>query len=188
MNYLKSRETIKNLVVLKTTKFLFLSFLASNILLSQQADCDLLFCGSLSGFKAVLSEGDRVAFGYDLATIEGIYELNNQGVWRDWYDEQYGIRDEVSMIRYIYDAKKNGKTVVIETFYNRNEGEFLFGRVLYQGNYAQDDMKNFMMKLYYTEARLDFDQEEEFKDNSRSFYFDNADVLLKSLTRYIDSL
>ena len=173
---------------MKTTKFLFLSLLASNILFSQQEDCDLLFCGSLSGFKAVLSEGDRVAFGHDLATIEGIYELNNQNVWRDWYDEQYGIRDDVSMIRYIYDAKKNGKTVVIETFYNRDEGEFLLGRVLYEGNYAQDDMKNFMMKLYYTEARADFDPEEEFKDNSRSFFFDNADILLKSLTRYIDSL
>ncbi len=31
--------------------------------LSQQVDCDLLFCGSLSGFKAVLSEGDKVEFG-----------------------------------------------------------------------------------------------------------------------------
>ena len=165
---------------MKTTKFLFLSLLASNILFSQQEDCDLLFCGNLKSFKNVLSEGDRVAFGSDLALIEGIYEVNNQNVWQDWYDEQYGIRDVVSMVRYIYDAEKNGKTVVIETFYNKDKGEFLFGRVLYQGNYAQDDMKNFMMKLYYTEARLDFDPEEEFKDN--------ADVLLKSLTRYIDSL
>ena len=30
--------------------------------------------------------------------------------------------------------------------------------------------------------------EKVFEDNSRSFYFDNADLLLKSLTSYIDSL
>ena len=173
---------------MKTTKFLFLSLLASNTLFSQQTDCDLLFCGNLKSFKSVLSEGDRVAFGSDLALIEGIYEVKNQDIWRDWYDEQYGIIDEVSMVRYIYDAEKNGKTVVIETFYNRNKGEFLFGRVLYQGEYAQDNMKNFFLRRYYSNTRTDFNPKKEFKDNSRSFYFDNADVLLKSLTRYIDSL
>ena len=173
---------------MKTTKFLFLSLLASNILLSQQVDCDLLFCGSLSSFKAVLSEGDKVEFGYGLATIEGIYVLTNQDVWSNWYNEYYGIRDEVSMVRYTYDNQVNGKTVVIETFYNQDEGEFLFGRVLFKGDYAQDNMKNFILKRYYSNARPEFDPEKEFLDNSRSFYFDNADILLKSLTRYINSL
>lgn len=135
-----------------------------------------------------MSVGNTVEFGYDFAKIEGFYYLDNQEVWRSWYNEQYGIVDEVSLVRYIVDGKKNGKTLVIETFYNRDEGEFLFARVLYQGEYAQDDMQNFILKIEYTNARNDFDPEKAFWDNHRSTYFSNADNLLKTLTNYISEL
>ena len=44
------------------------------------------------------------------------------------------------------------------------------------------------MKKYYQNTRTDFSPEEKFTDNSNNKYFDNADVLLKSLTGYIESM
>ena len=171
---------------MKTTKFFFLSLLASNILFSQHSDCDLLFCGNLSSLIDMHREGDKVAFGYNMAQIEGFYQLKSEDDWKRWYDEQYGVKKHLFLVRYIYDKKVNGKTLVIETFYNDIDGKFVFGRVLYQGNY--DKMMNFIMKIYYPNTRLGFNPEEKFTDNSNSKYFDNADVLLKTLTGYIESL
>ena len=171
---------------MKTTKFLLLSVLASSFLLSQQKNCDLLFCGNFKSLQEVHSPGDRIAFGINMAQIEGFYELTNTNAWKNWTDVQYGVREHVKLVRYIYDKTINGKTLVIETFYNHNRGEFLFGRVLYQGNY--NNMMNFIMKKYYQNTRTDFSPEEKFTDNSNNKYFDNADVLLKSLTGYIESM
>jgi len=171
---------------MKTTNFLFLSLLALNILFSQQRDCELLFCGNLNNLKEVLSVGDRVAFGTNIAQIEGFYVPNNSEVWKRWTDEQYGIYENVEIVRYIYDKKVNNKTLVIETFYNYNRGEFLFGRVLYRGDY--ENIMNFLMKIYYPNVRADFNPKEKFTSNLNSRYFDNADFLLKSLTGYIESL
>ena len=117
---------------MKTKNYLLLSLLVSNVLLSQKF-CDLLFCGNLSSLKEVLSEGDKVAFGINMAQIEGFYELTNTNTWKKWINNQYGVSEHVKMVRYNYDKKVNGRTVVIETFYNYNRGEFLFGRVLYEG-------------------------------------------------------
>ena len=171
---------------MKTTKFLFLSLLASNILFSQHSDCDLLFCGNLSSLMDMHREGDKVAFGYNMAKIEGFYQLKSEDDWRRWYDKQYGVEKHLFLVRYIYDKKVNGKTLVIETFYNDIDGRFVFGRVLYQGDYS--NMKNFLMKLQYENARPDFNAQEKFKDNSNSKYFSNADSLLKTLTGHIKSL
>lgn len=170
---------------MKTTKFLLLSLLASNFLLSQQ-DCNLLFCGNLKTLQEVHSTGDRIAFGINMAQIEGFYQLKSEDDWKRWYDEQYGVKKHLFLVRYIYDKKVNGKTLVIETFYNDIDGKFVFGRVLYQGDYS--NMKNFLMKLQYENARPDFNAQEKFKDNSNSKYFSNADSLLKTLTGHIKSL
>ena len=171
---------------MKTTKFLLLSLLASNFLFSQQQDCHLLFCGNFKTLREVHSPGDRIAFGINMAQIEDFYELKNSNIWMTWTDEQYGVRKHVKLVRYIYDKNINGKTLVIETFYNHDSGEFLFGRVLYKGNYNK--MMNFIMKKYYQNARTDFDPEKKFADNSNSKYFDSEDLLLKTLTGYIESL
>ena len=171
---------------MKTTKFFFLSLLASNILFSQHRDCDLLFCGSLSSLIDMHREGDKVAFGFNMAQIEGFYQLKSEDYWKRWYDEQYGIEEHLFLVRYIYDKKVNGKTLVIETFYNDIDGKFVFGRVLFEGDYS--NMKNFLMKLHHENTRPDFDPQEKFKDNSNSKYFSNADKLLKTLTGYIESL
>ena len=171
---------------MKTTKFLFLSLLASNILFSQQIECNLLFCGNLNSLKEVLSEGDRVAFGINMAQIEGFYVPNNSEVWKRWTNEQYGIYENVEIVRYLYDKKVNNKTLVIETFYNSNRGEFLFGRVLNRGDYK--NMMNFLMKIYYPNARPEFNPDKKFSNNLRNKYYDNADALLKNLTDYVESL
>ena len=171
---------------MKTTKFLFLSLLASNILFSQNSDCDLLFCGNLSSVMDMHREGDKVAFGYNMAKIEGFYQLKSEDAWKRWYNEQYGVEKHLFLVRYIYDKKVNGKTLVIETFYNDIDGKFIFCRVLYQGDYS--NMKNFLMKLHYENARPDFNGQKRFKDNSNSKYFSNADSLLKTLTGHIKSL
>ena len=171
---------------MKTTKFLLLSLLASNVLLSQKVDCDLLFCGNLSSLKEVLSEGDKVAFGINMAQIEGFYELTNTNTWKKWINNQYGVSEHVKMVRYNYDKKVNGRTVVIETFYNYNRGEFLFGRVLYEGEH--DKMMNFILKIHYQNSRPYFNARAQFSDTANSKYFSNADTLLKSLTGYIETL
>tara|TARA_B100000212_G_scaffold86354_1_gene62927 strand:- start:2680 stop:3321 length:642 start_codon:yes stop_codon:yes gene_type:complete len=153
---------------------------------NSEESCDLLFCGNLSSLMDMHREGDKVAFGYNMAQIEGFYQLKSEDVWKRWYDEQYGVEKHVFLVRYIYDKKVNGKTLVIETFYNDIDGKFVFGRVLYQGDY--DNMKNFLMKIYYENARPDFNSQEKFKDNPNSKYFSNADKLLKTLTGHIESL
>ena len=167
---------------MKTTKFLLLTLLFSNLLFSQQQGCDLFFCGNLKSVKSVLSEGDRISFGVTMATLEGFIEPINQNIWEKWYNKQYGIKEQVQMVRYVYDKPVNDNTLVIETIYNKVHGEFLFGRVLYQ------NVMNFILKRYYNNTRIDFDPKSEFENNPNSRYFDNADVLLKSLTRYIESL
>ena len=169
---------------MKTTKFLLLTLLFSNLLFSQQQGCDLFFCGNLKSVKSVLSEGDKISFGVTMATLEGFIEPKNQNIWEKWYYKQYGIKEQAQMARYVYDKPVNDNTLVIETIYNKVHGEFLFGRVLYQGEY--ENLMNFILKRYYNNTRIDFDSKSENNPNSR--YFDNADVLLKSLTRYIESL
>ncbi len=171
---------------MKTKNYLLLSLLVSNVLLSQKVDCDLLFCGNLSSLKEVLSEGDKVAFGINMAQIEGFYELTNTNTWKKWINNQYGVSEHVKMVRYNYDKKVNGRTVVIETFYNYNRGEFLFGRVLYEGEY--DKMMNFILKIHYQNSRPDFNARAQFSNTANSKYFSNADTLLKSLTGYIETL
>ena len=171
---------------MKTTKFLLLTLLFSNLLFSQQQGCDLFFCGNLKSVKSVLSEGDRISFGVTMATLEGFIEPINQNIWEKWYNKQYGIKEQVQMVRYVYDKPVNDNTLVIETIYNKVHGEFLFGRVLYQMEY--ENVMNFILKRYYNNTRIDFDSKSEFVNNSNTKYYDNADVLLKSLTRYIESL
>ena len=171
---------------MKTTKFLLLTLLFSNLLFSQQQGCDLFFCGNLKSVKSVLSEGDKISFGVMMATLEGFIEPINQNIWEKWYNKQYGIKEQVQMVRYLYDKPVNDNTLVIETIYNKVHGEFLFGRVLYQGDY--ENVMNFILKRYYNNTRIDFDSKSEFVNNSDTKYYVNADVLLKSLTRYIESL
>ena len=171
---------------MKTNKFLLLTLLFSNFLFSQEQGCDLFFCGNLKSVKEVLSEGDRISFGLRMASLEGFIEPVNQNVWEKWYNKQYGIKEQVQMVRYLYNEPVNSKTLVIETIYNKDNGEFLFGRVLYQREY--ENIMNFILKRYYNNTRIDFDSKSEFVNNSNTKYYDNADVLLKSLTRYIESL
>lgn len=186
MNYFKSGGIIKNFVKEKTVKFFFLTLLFSSFLFSQQQSCDLFLCANLKSVKEVLSEGDRISFGLTLATLEGFIEPINQTIWEKWYNKQYGIKEQVQMVRYIYDKPVNNKTLVIETIYNKDHGEFLFVRVLYQREY--ENVMNFILKRYYNNTRIDFDSKSEFVNNSDTKYYVNADVLLKSLTRYIESL
>ena len=150
---------------------------------AQRDTCELHFCTELDVLQDFYSVGDVVSFGEEEATFEGFYDLSDN-VWMNWYNEQYGIQQYVKMIRYIYNKKLNDKTVVIETFYNKDKGEFLFARVLYQGEY--DYMKNFIVKIYYENARPDFDAVAKFTNNDFSKYYENPDQVYYSVADYLN--
>jgi len=151
----------------------------------QQQECEYIFCNDLETFSYFFQEGDKVGFGQERATIEGFYDLNDD-VWRQWYNEQYGIEQSVRLVRYIYDVPINQKNVVIETFYNKEQGEFLFSRVLYQGDY--ENMMNFLVVIDYEDRRPDFDPEVHFKDNAVSKYYSNADGVYNAVLNYLREL
>jgi hypothetical protein len=144
-----------------------------------------MFCNNLSDFAGFYNVGDKLSFGLEKVTVEGYYNFTDD-TWINWYNEQYGVSYGVKMIRFIYDAPVNGKTLVVEAFYNGNMKEFLFTRVLYQGDYS--NMKNFVVKINYQERRASFDAQDKFSNNDFTAYFDTPDQVYFETINYIESL
>lgn len=152
---------------------------------TQQEECEYMFCNDLSDFASFYNIGDQLSFGLEKVTVEGYYNFTDD-TWTQWYDEQYGVSYGVKMVRFTYNAPVNGKTLIIESFYNGGMKEFLFTRVLYQGDYS--NMKNFLVKINYQERRTSFDAEVKFKDNEFSSYFQNPDEVYFATINYIEQL
>jgi len=149
----------------------------TNDLLDDDSDsdhCELMLCNTFNEFQYYYDEGAIFDFGGSQAELKSYHEFEDED-WVNWYDDQFGIRRKVNMARFEYLRKVQGRTIEIEMFYNALEGEFVMGRTFFAGEY--ENMKNFIVKRYYDDAREDFDSELKFTNNDYSKYSDNADYV-----------